>query len=147
AEASSAAAGILGAQAEAHEDGTFARLCLAGRRVFAEWESLLRKSTGIDIEYRRCGVLQVAFDARAATEIVRASKWQAAIDLPVEELDADRARFFEPELSRKAIGGVRFANDARVDPPSYFKALRIAAESAGATFRAGTIVRKIAHER
>src|ERR1700749_3480030 len=61
AEASSAAAGILGAQAEAHAPGPMAELCLASRARYAKFAAALSKETHIDVGYRECGVLQVGF--------------------------------------------------------------------------------------
>jgi glycine oxidase len=42
---------------------------------------------------------------------------------------------------------VHFPDDARVDPPRLLSALRIAAERAGASFRSGAWVRRVAIER
>jgi glycine oxidase len=52
AEASSAAAGILGAQAEAHAPGPMTELCLASRTRYAKFAETLGKETRIDIGYR-----------------------------------------------------------------------------------------------
>src|SRR5918912_3943926 len=63
AEASSAAAGILGAQTEAHEAGPLFELARLSRSRYPAWAEQLKAATGIDVGYRRCGVLKVAFEA------------------------------------------------------------------------------------
>src|SRR5450432_504840 len=77
AEASSAAAGILGAQAEAHAPGPMAELCLASRARYAKFAAALSKETRIDIGYRECGVLRVAFDRDAVQKLQRDVAWQS----------------------------------------------------------------------
>jgi glycine oxidase len=57
AEASSAAAGILGASVEYPEGGPAARLARESRRLYPGFVRELVRRTGIDPEYRECGVL------------------------------------------------------------------------------------------
>src|SRR5688500_1534088 len=57
AEASSAAAGILGAQVEAHAPGPLTELGLASRKLYPEFVRQLEKSSGVAIGFRRAGVL------------------------------------------------------------------------------------------
>lgn len=146
AEASSAAAGILGAQVESHADGPMARLCLASRALYADWIADIQAQTGIDVGFRACGVLKAALTQaeleRAASEVA----WQGAAGLSVDQLDGDAARGIEPALTAEAVGAVRFAGDARVDPPLLLRALRVAAERAGARFQSGALVRRVAIE-
>ena len=135
--ASWAAAGVIGAQVEIEEDGPMAQLCLASHARYAAWAGALVEATGIDVGFRPCGVMRVAFDAREAAAIAREAAWQAATKLPVEVLDGAAARALEPSLSDQVTGGVRFGGDGRVDPPALMQALRIAAVEAGARFRGG----------
>src|SRR6478735_10952460 len=51
AEASSAAAGILGAQAEAHAPGPMTELCLASSARYAKFAATLSKETRIDVGF------------------------------------------------------------------------------------------------
>src|SRR5437899_2221515 len=76
AEASSAAAGILGAQTEAHGPGPFFDLARLSRARYAQWVDTLRSATGIDVGYRECGVLRVAFDDETQRQIVSEIEWQ-----------------------------------------------------------------------
>jgi glycine oxidase len=146
AEASSAAAGMLGAQVESHDAGPFVSLCVASRDRFGAWADLLREATGIDVEHRVCGIVKVAFDRAELDEAETHAAWQRRDGLRAEMLRASEVRTLEPEIAADVVGGVRFPDDGRVDPPRLLKALRIAAERFGARFRTGSIVRRVVVE-
>lgn len=146
AEASSAAAGILGAQVESHADGPMARLCVASRALYADWTSDIQAHTGIDVGFRACGVLKAALSEAELGRMESEAAWQTAAGLAVDRLDGDAARSLEPALTPEAVGAVRFAGDARIDPPLLLRALRVAAERAGARFQSGAMVRSVAIE-
>ncbi len=143
AEASSAAAGVLGAQVESHAEGPFVDLCLRSRALFAAWSAELARITGIDIEHRVCGITKVALDVDEASRIEEHAAWQRREGLRVELLSAEGARAREPALSDLVRMAALYPDDARVDPPRYLRALRIAAERQGAIFSQGALVRRV----
>jgi glycine oxidase len=144
AEASSAAAGILGAQAEAHAPGPMTELCLASRARYAKFAATLSKETKIDVGYRECGVLRVGFERAAVTKLTQAVAWQNERRLSLERLSGRALAALEPALSSKISGGVRFAADSRVEPRALLRALHIAALARGVRFQSGAFVRRIA---
>jgi len=146
AEASSAAAGILGAQAEAHAPGPMTDLCLASRARYAKFAATLSKETRIDVGYRECGVLRVAFGRVAASKLTQGVAWQSKRRLTVQRLAARELAALEPSLSGKLTGGVRFAADSRVEPRALLRALHVAAVAAGVRFQSGAFVRRVALE-
>jgi len=146
AEASSAAAGILGAQAEAHAPGPMTDLCLASRARYAKFAATLSKETRIDVGYRECGVLRVAFGRAAASKLTEEVAWQSKRPLAVQRLAARELAALEPGLSGKLTGGVRFAADSRVEPRALLRALHVAAVAAGVRFQSGAFVRRVALE-
>src|SRR5262245_23999127 len=75
-EASWAAAGLIGPQAEAHEPGPFFDLALAGKRSFDSILERLIRESGVDPEYDNHGVLYVAFNDVAKAELQARAKWQ-----------------------------------------------------------------------
>lgn len=143
AEASSAAAGILGAQAEAHAPGPMAELCFASRARYAKFAATLRKETQIDVGYRETGVLRVAFERDALNQLQRDTAWQTKAGQTVQRLTATSLSKLEPELSPRLSGGVRFAADSRVDPKALLRALHIAALARGVRFQSGAFVRRV----
>lgn len=146
AEASSAAAGILGAQAEAHAPGPMTQLCLASRARYEKFATTLREETRIDVGYRACGVLRVGFDRNAVTKLKRDNAWQRKHRLTVAQLTGRELNALEPALSEQLSGGVRFASDSRVEPRALLRALHIAALARGVRFRSGAFVRRVALE-
>jgi glycine oxidase len=89
AEASSAAAGILGPQMEAEGPGPLLELGLASRALYPSLAAELRDATGIDVGYDRSGVLAVALDDAGELELVNRRAWQQRRSLNVGWLTGD----------------------------------------------------------
>jgi len=139
AEASSAAAGILGAQVEAHGPGPLTELCLLARARWAEFAGMLEEETGIDVGLRRCGVLVVALDAAEAAALEPRAAWQRARGLPVDALSPAEVAALEPELA-PVEAALLFADDQVVDPTAATAAAAQAARAARVRFVAGEAV-------
>src|SRR5271165_4132924 len=138
-EASSAAAGILGAQVEVHGRAEDTALFVRARDGWRTWADALRAATGIDVGWRGSGVLRVARTEEERGELAREVTWQAARGLRAELLDAEEARRVEPELSDAVLAAAHFPDDAQVDPPALLRALMAAlARDRHATVRGGT---------
>lgn len=144
AEASSAAAGILGGQVEAHAPGPLTELGLASRRLYPTFVRQLEASSGVAIGYRRAGVLKVAYASARVAELERELAWQRRARLPLSRVTKRALRAKEPALSAALAGGLWFEHDALLDPRALLSALRVAAERAGAEFRSGCLVKRIA---
>jgi glycine oxidase len=142
AEASSAAAGILGAHAEADGPGPMADLLLAGLRRYDDWSHELLTRTGLDVGYRKSGVMRVGVTRAESSRAVRDARWMADHGRSVVEIDGRRARKLEPALGNVA-GGVLFTDDGRIDPRILYRAIYIAARKEGVRFESGAYVRRI----
>lgn len=68
-EASSAAAGMLAAQAEMEHDGPFFQLALKSQAMFPSITNELLEYTGIDIEFVNKGMLKIAETEELASEV------------------------------------------------------------------------------
>lgn len=146
AEASSAAAGIIGAQGEADSPGPFLDLCLRSRELYPGWAEALHEETGIDVGWRRCGVLHVAHDEPEGRLLARRVEQQLAIGLRADVLDREETLALEPAIDPSVLGAVSFPDDGQVEPRRLVRALAVAAERAGATFRSGAVVRRVLTE-
>ena len=147
AEASSAAAGILGAQLEAREAAEMA-LFRAARDGYREWAERLRAETGIDVGYKRCGALDVAFDEAAAGALRDRVETQRRAGFSAEVVDGRGARAIEPALSERVAAAAHFPDEAQVDPPALLRALVAAiARRPGVVLRSGVTVRGLVVER
>src|SRR5690606_27799258 len=142
AEASSAAAGILGAQLECTAPGPLYELCRASMRLYPSWVKQLTEDTGIDVGYRPGGTMSVVFDRAAITGAHRRFAWQAP-EGSVERVGRRRLLELEPALSPALAGGVLLEEDARITPPLLYRATHSAAARAGVTFRTGAFVRRV----
>jgi glycine oxidase len=143
AEASSAAAGILGPQMEADGSGPLLDLGLRSRALYPALAAELRDATGIDIGYVKSGVLAVAIDGAGAAELTARRAWQTARGLRVESLTAEQLHALEPNLGPEVRAALRFPDDAQVNARELARAFSQAAAAAGARFLQGRYVRRV----
>ena len=143
AEASSAAAGILGPQMEADGPGPLLELGLQSRALYPGLAAELRELTGIDVGYARSGVLAVAFDEAGEAALQARRAWQIARGLKVEALAGEAARALEPALGPAVRAALAFPDDAQVVARELARAFSQAAAVAGARFLTGRYVRRV----
>jgi glycine oxidase len=132
--ATHAAAGMLAACCEA-EPGEEALVAL-GRESQARWPAFaeeIKRASGIDVELRDEGTLLLALTADDQATIAHHLEFQRRLDLPLEWLSAAATRAREPHLAGKIAGALFSPQDHQVDNRKLVRALRIAAESVGAT--------------
>lgn len=145
AEASSAAAGILGPLVEAHHASAQSRpaaalqLGVRSRELHATQADELRAEHGLEIGFRRCGVLRVALDENDEADL----REHASLASELRLIDGDDARRLEPSLSKRVRAALVADTEAQLEPRRLLNALAIAAERAGAVFRSGAFVRKL----
>jgi glycine oxidase len=143
AEASSAAAGILGAQVESLDHPALCAMLVRARSGYGAWAEALEAETGIAIGYRACGVLKVARSALDLATLGERVEEQRADGLRAELLDPKEALEVEPELNPGVAGAAYFPDDAQVDPPLLLRALVAAVGRAKVTIRTGAVVQRI----
>jgi glycine oxidase len=137
AEASSAAAGILAAQAEAQRDGPLFRFLLRSEGSFEAFASEVREAGGVDLGWRRCGALAVATDAAESGVLAGDWEWQRSAGLPIERLDERALRAREPSLGPLVREGVLFPEAGQVDAQRLSPALLACARAAGCELQVG----------
>jgi glycine oxidase len=147
AEASSAAAGILGAQVESHERPEERAMFVRARAAYGGWVTSLEAETGISVGHRVSGVLRVARDAEDLAALAKLVREHVAEGLRAELLDAKRALEIEPALNPDVPGAAHFPDDAQVDPPALLRALIAAVARAEVDVRAGAVVHRVLVER
>lgn len=145
AEASSAAAGILGAQVEAHAgdapfDPAIFAFMLAARARHATLDAELLERVGFGTGHRASGALKTTMGDPAALH----AKYGFQSGLArVAFLDGGEARRLEPALSPEVAGAVHFPDDGQVDPPLLLRGLQQACAQLGVEVRAGAMVRAV----
>ncbi len=143
AEASSAAAGILGPTMESFEDALALQLGRRSRELHAELADELDELFGVDVGFRRCGAVKMAFDEEELAALhaqasslelhgIRCDRWSP------EELIQE-----EPAANPEALGALNVSEDAQVEPKKLLSAVALGAERDGVTFRSGSTVRLV----
>ncbi len=142
-EASWAAGGMLGPQAEADEPSAFVDLCCASRDLFPTLADELFNETGIDIELDRSGTLHLAFTTEDTTRLQKRFEWQSRAGLPVERLSADEVRRLEPLISNDVREALFFPTDWQVENRKLLAALRRYAEINGIQIVENCVVKNL----
>ena len=145
-EASSAAAGMLAAQAEIEQDGPFFQLALKSQAMFSALSNELLEITGIDIEFVRKGMIKIAETEQIAKEVQQQTVFQRNWDPEIQWLDSHSIRELEPSLSPNVAGGMYLPNDGHVQPAKLSKAFAMAAKQFGATILENTEVLSFNYE-
>ncbi len=135
--ASWASAGVLAPQGALPFHHPYLDLCLSSRDLFADWSARLLDETGIDIEYRTEGGLQIAFDDEEAEKLAQRFRHQRELGLPVERLTGEAVRELEPMLSPDTRCGLLFEGMHQVENRRLVQALVAAVRHRGGVFRTG----------
>ncbi|WP_433215696.1 glycine oxidase ThiO [Microtetraspora malaysiensis] len=135
--ASHAAAGMLAPVSEVtYTEEPLLRLGLASLERWPSFRDELQEESGVDIDYRAEGTLEVAYGPDDMSYLEDLAAFEETLGLPVERLTGRECRKFEPMLSPSVRGGLLAAGDAWVNPRLVMRALQAAFERAG-----GTLVR------
>jgi glycine oxidase len=143
AEASSAAAGILGPQWESDGAGPLLEFGLRSRALYPGFAAELRELSGIDIGHCRSGLIELALDDNDARALQARQAWQSARGLRAELLTPPELRELEPRLGPSVRLGLRLIDEGHVHARSLARALAQAAAVAGARFLQGRYVRRV----
>lgn len=147
AEASSAAAGILGGQVELHGREQHVKPFIEARDAWRSWAAQLAGDSGLDVGYRGSGVLHVATNDVERAELACEVAWQTSHGLVATMLDGDVARRVEPALGPTVVGAAHYPDDAQVNPVSVLRALLVVlARDARVRIRSGSRVHALAFD-
>ncbi|ACV59489.1 glycine oxidase ThiO [Alicyclobacillus acidocaldarius] len=129
-EASSAAAGMLGAQLEAHAPDAFYALCRESRAMYPSFADALFEETGIDVEWVENGILQLARSEGAALALRERMRWQRAAGDEAVWLEPEEVRELERGVVGDVLGALYLPRDGNVHAPRLSAALRACVASA-----------------
>ena len=143
AEASSAAAGILGPQWESDEGGPMLDLCLESRSMFPAFAEELRGLSGIDIGFRNSGLLEVPLSEADWSGVRHRCQWQRAAGLRTEVVEGKAVQELEPNLDPSIPFVVRMEDEGVTNARMLARALSQAAAVAGVEFMQGRYVKSV----
>ncbi|GGE33252.1 glycine oxidase ThiO [Pullulanibacillus camelliae] len=138
-EASSAAAGMLGVQAELEAGDPLFESARLSREMFPSIASELRELTHIDIELIHNGQLKLAEDEGQVEALKALAEWQRSIGEDAVWLDRDALLRLEPCLSEHIYGALYFPKEGHVYAP------RLTQGFAKAAALLGTKIREYCH--
>ncbi len=144
--ASSAAAGMLAPQSEAHPPEEWQQLLLAARAEHEPLAARLREETGVDVGYRRDGVLRIACTEAERRELQERAASQRADGLAAEWLEPEDAVRLEPALSPEIAGALWLPEESQVHSPRLVQALALLATRLGVDVREGAPVLGVASQ-
>ncbi|MGV9305278.1 MULTISPECIES: FAD-dependent oxidoreductase [unclassified Nonomuraea] len=130
--ASHAAAGMLAPVSEvSYTEESLLRLGLAALERWPAFAAELEADSGLRLDYRAQGTLDVAFDTDDLAALDELAVFMDKLGLPVRRLTGRECRRREPMLAPSVRGGVLAEGDAWVDPRRVTAALLAALEKAG----------------
>jgi glycine oxidase len=142
--ATQASAGMLVPYIEAPDDGGLHDLAVRSFELYDEFISEL-KGEGADVEYRRCGTLQVAQDAAGATELAAQAAWIRSRGLEARWVTSAEAAAIEP-AARAPYGALLVPTHGYVRAGQLTAALLESAKRHGAEFFAHRHVQQITYD-
>ncbi|GEN86071.1 glycine oxidase ThiO [Oceanobacillus sojae] len=134
-EASSAAAGMLGAQGEFAEKSPLFQFAQESRALFKDLSKELYEKSGIDIQYIHKGIMKLAFHQHQCNKLKTIAAFQREEDNPAYLLSVEEARKMEPGLTENLHAVLYLPNDGQVSARHLTEAFTLAAYHHGAALR------------
>lgn len=136
--ASSAAAGMLAASAEAGEaDDAFFALCRQALDRWPGFAARLAEASGREIALRLDGLLIAAREAAEARALAGRADRLRRLGVRADYLEGAQARRLEPLLARDVVGALLLPDEGQVEARALAPALAEAATRAGASIVSG----------
>lgn len=135
--ATPAAAGMLGALAEASPDDAVLALHVRARDIYCELVPELEEDTGIDIGWWTGGILHAVFSDAEAARLKTVVARLRQSGLPADWLTFDEMLERAPGLHPKILGGVLARDDGVVNPINLREAFLESSRNRGVEIRAG----------
>lgn len=143
--ATQASAGVLAPYIEAPDGGPLHELTVRSLGLYDRFVSELEHDIESRLEYRRCGTLEVAADARSAARLEALAGWTRSAGVEARWLRGEDASRLEPALGASE-GALLVPTHGYVCAAQLTAALLEAAARRGAEFFPGRAVEKIAYD-
>src|SRR5579863_7474099 len=134
-EASWAGAGMLAPGGEIEARDVWLDLALESQNLYPAYVAQLEGESGVSIDYRRCGAVELAFDDKECQALTHRAALQRPLGIPSQPMDRSDLRHMVPAFDREAAGAFFYPGDAIVDPRDIMAALRKASAAAGVEIR------------
>lgn len=129
--ATSAAAGMIGAQSELEENNPLFQFARKSREMFPNLAEKLKERSGIDIEFVTNGILKVAETDEEVSNLQGIISSQKEDSQKADWISQAEMSLLEPSLSKHIKGAMYIPNDGNVSAYSFSKALAVSATKLG----------------
>ncbi|WP_404461509.1 glycine oxidase ThiO [Sutcliffiella horikoshii] len=130
--ASSAAAGMLGAQVEVSDEGALFDIAKESRAMFPSLQYELKEHSGIDIELVQKGMLKLAMNEEEERHLKSTIAFQQKLGERAEWLAPEQVAAREGQLSDALLGAMDIPMDGHVNPERLTHAFAKSAVNLGA---------------
>ncbi|WP_240468610.1 glycine oxidase ThiO [Gracilibacillus sp. YIM 98692] len=141
--ASSAAAGMLGAQVEFTQDGPLFQFARESRQLYPQIEKELFEYSGIDIQLIQKGMYKMALTEEQLNHLQQLAAFQKQFGEEAYVLTPDDMMAREQKVSNQIKGALHIPGDGQVSAIHVTKAFAKAAESFGAEVKENTSVEEL----
>jgi glycine oxidase len=143
-EASAAGAGMLAPGGEYREPSPAARLAIESLAMYPTFVRQLEKESGLSIDYRKCGAIELAYDLERWRELRRRADVQRRFGIPAQSLCPSSLSAVVPGLNLEGlVGALYYPDEACVAPADLLRALRTVCHREGVKIRENSPVESI----
>lgn len=115
---------MLAPGGEVEGDSLWSRLAVESLNRYPEFVRELREESGLSIDYRPCGALELAYTDYELRDLTRRSQGQQQLGIPSGNVTLDEALALAPKLATDGLAGARhYPQEACVDPRGIIAAL------------------------
>jgi glycine oxidase len=147
-EASAAAAGMLAPGGEHREPSPAARFAIESLAMYPTFVRQLEKESGLSIDYRKCGAIELAYERERCHELRKRADVQRRFGISAQWLCLSSLSAVAPGLNLEGLrGALYYPDDACVAPGDLLRALRAVCERKGVKILENSPVESIDAER
>ncbi len=144
AQASWAGAGMLAPGGEVSGPSLWAHRTVESLRLYPGYVRELEAESGMKIDFRICGALELAYTDYEAFDLNRKASSQATLGIRSTSLDPVEVRTLAPALATDGLTGARhYPDDAIVDPRDVIRALKVVLTARGVSLHEETRVDRL----
>ena len=147
-EASAAGAGMLAPGGEYRDPSPAARFAIESLAMYPTFVRQLEKESGLSIDYRKCGAIELAYDRERWQELRRRADVQRRFGIPAQFLCSSSLSAVAPGLNLEGlVGALYYPDEACVAPADLLRSLRTVCQREGVKILEHSPVQNIDAER
>lgn len=147
-EASAAGAGMLAPGGEYREPSPAARFAIESLAMYPTFVRQLEKESGLSIDYRKCGAIELAYDRERWRELRRRADVQRRFGIAVQSLCPSSLSPVVPGLTLEGlVGALHYPDEACVAPVDLLRGLRAVCHREGVKILENSPVEGVDAER